>query len=287
MSSKYKASIIIPTYNRRHLLTLTLKSLCQQTLPKEDFEVIIVDDGSTDDTKEVVADFSNSLNTKYIYQEKDGFRVAAARNKGILSSEGNICIFIDCGILLGTTGVEKNVICHRSDNEKAVLGYIYGFDEYNENEKYLLDLNIDPFNVDQYFERLQNDRILDYRDDVYQEIGDDLTTWSAPWSIFFTGYVSVKRDTLIRVGMFDESYTTWGCEDTDLGLSLYTNGVQIVLERDLKCIHYPHEKSRFSVGEDAIKKKKEYLHKKYNLKSTELALTTPSRQLNQLMFKSV
>jgi GT2 family glycosyltransferase len=108
---------------------------------------------------------------------------------------------------------------------------------YNENEKYLLDLNIDPFNVDQYFEKLQNDKVLDYREHVYQEIGDDLTVWPAPWSIFWTAYVSVGRETLIRVGMFDESFTTWGCEDTDLGISLHINGIQIVLNRDLKCIH--------------------------------------------------
>ena len=56
MSSLLPISVIIPTYNRRDLLRETLNSLVQQTYPKNCFEVIVVDDGSTDGTEEIAAE---------------------------------------------------------------------------------------------------------------------------------------------------------------------------------------------------------------------------------------
>lgn len=283
MKDSIEVSVIIPTYNRMQLLENTLITLCNQSLKKEKFEVIIVDDGSTDNTYSLVNKYSSKINIIYIYQEHKGFGAGAARNKGIKLANGNICALVDSGILLASDAIEKNISNHQENNNSALIGYVYGFDETNEKEKEILEMNIDFNCIDKYFEVLEKKNIIDYRENVYKDMGDDMTKWPAPWAIFWTAYVSIKKDVLEKVGMFDESFQTWGCEDTDLGLALYINHVDIILCRDLKCIHYPHEKSRADITEEEIYQKKLYLHQKYNLLSTKLALEQKSRELNQFM----
>ena len=284
MIYKYKVSIIIPTYNRSGLLKLSLESLSLQTLPKNYFEVIVVDDGSTDDTKAIVERFSVKINIKYLHQENKGYRVAAARNKGILNSEGEICVLLDCGILVASNAIEEHINSHSSNSNQAVLGYIYDFDEYNENEQYLIELNIDPALTDSYFSKLEDLNLLDLRESTFKKLGDDLSLWPAPWAIFYTGYLSIRKETIMKVGLFDESFTSWGFEDIDYGLLMFVNNVQIVLNRNLKSIHVPHEKSRAVIGEEVIKNTKKILHKKYNLKETEIYINVVNgRLLNEIL----
>lgn len=85
-----KFSIIIPTYNRATFLPKAIESVLSQTFA--DWELIIVDDGSTDNTKEVVSQYSDSRIT-YIYQENA--ERSAARNNGIAHSLGEYVLFLD------------------------------------------------------------------------------------------------------------------------------------------------------------------------------------------------
>ena len=89
------ASIVICTYNRSRLLERLLLALSKQTLPPERFEVIIVDDGSADDTQKVFHDMQPLFpNNKYILlHENEG--LAVARNKGIETAEADNLLFID------------------------------------------------------------------------------------------------------------------------------------------------------------------------------------------------
>ena len=85
-------SIIIPTYNREHILTKTIKSVVNQKF--NDWELIVIDDGSTDNTKDLVNKFSKNDNRiKYIYQ--DNQERSAARNNGIKNSKKNVQKFLD------------------------------------------------------------------------------------------------------------------------------------------------------------------------------------------------
>ncbi len=90
-----KLSVIVATYNRKHELKELFESLTNQTLPPEQFEVVIVDDGSTDGTEQIVHEIrSNSPFTiQYHYQENKG--PGHARTLGMQKANGDVFIFID------------------------------------------------------------------------------------------------------------------------------------------------------------------------------------------------
>ena len=88
--NKLKASVIVPTYNRKKLLNYTLESLSKQTMNKEEYEIIICDDGSNDNTFELIRKYEKMMNIKYCYHTHDSFRVALTRNMGINIARGEI-----------------------------------------------------------------------------------------------------------------------------------------------------------------------------------------------------
>ncbi len=86
-------TVVIPTYNRKDILGETIQSVLNQKFT--DFELLIVDDGSTDNTKELVAEYMsrNPLKIKYIYQNNS--ERSAARNNGIQSALGDFVVLLD------------------------------------------------------------------------------------------------------------------------------------------------------------------------------------------------
>jgi len=81
-------SVVIPCYNHGHYLRTAIESVLAQTYPN--VEIIVVDDGSKDDTKEVAAGFNK---VKYVYQKNSG--LSASRNTGIRESKGEYLLFLD------------------------------------------------------------------------------------------------------------------------------------------------------------------------------------------------
>ena len=86
-------SVLIPVYNRREEIEALLDSLEKQTLSKDLFEVVIIDDGSTDGTAEWIKDLQSALNISYLLQPRRG--PGAARNRGMENAKGEIFVFID------------------------------------------------------------------------------------------------------------------------------------------------------------------------------------------------
>src|SRR5512135_207487 len=116
-------SVIICTYNRSGFLKLVLDSLTRQTVSKNDYEIIIVDDGSSDDTREIVQNFKPLLPLRYFYQRNAG--LAAAKNHGIFASGGQIVLFLDDDDVAMPTLLEEHIRTHRkySEQHMAVLHY--------------------------------------------------------------------------------------------------------------------------------------------------------------------
>lgn len=86
-------SIVTPTYNRENLLKRCYESLCKQTY--KEFEWIIVDDGSTDETKKIIESFigENKIVIRYFFQKNQGKHIA--HNKGILEAKGQLSVCLD------------------------------------------------------------------------------------------------------------------------------------------------------------------------------------------------
>jgi glycosyltransferase involved in cell wall biosynthesis len=112
-------SVIIPTYNRKDLLRETLNSLAQQTYPSDRFEVVVVDDGSTDGTKEIAAE-AFPFTLRYLWQSNQGD--AAARNFGARRSQADILVFLDDDILVEPGYLTYLIHAHDMRKNKIVVG---------------------------------------------------------------------------------------------------------------------------------------------------------------------
>lgn len=88
-----RISAVISTYNRSELLKGAIKSLIDQTLPKEQYEILVVDNNSTDNTKGVVASFNQIKNLKYLFESRMG--ISHARNCALYNARGKYIAFID------------------------------------------------------------------------------------------------------------------------------------------------------------------------------------------------
>jgi glycosyltransferase involved in cell wall biosynthesis len=86
-------SVVMPTYNRAHLLRRAIMSVVHQTFP--DWELIVVDDGSSDDTPALCRDFERRLPGKFRYIKSENNGASAARNHGVLEARGKYVAFLD------------------------------------------------------------------------------------------------------------------------------------------------------------------------------------------------
>ncbi|NOH01796.1 MAG: glycosyltransferase family 2 protein [Chloroflexi bacterium] len=107
-----EASVIIPTYNRAGKLRRCLQALAGQTHPAADFEVLVVVDGSTDDTLEMLAALQTPFRLRVIPQSNAG--QCAALNRGAAEAHGRICIFLDDDITVTPRFLEEHLRPHRS-----------------------------------------------------------------------------------------------------------------------------------------------------------------------------
>jgi glycosyltransferase involved in cell wall biosynthesis len=273
--TRYEASVIIPTYNRSQLLGYSLDSLCGQDLDKDRFEVIVADDGSSDDTRKMIKKYRDRLNLKYFFQEDKGYRVASARNMGIRGAEGEICIFIDSGVILNVDCVARHIAFHKEKGPlTAAIGYLFGFDRTPESVVEMKKL-VDPADPAGSIRRLAgNEMFFDVREGQYTPYQDRIHELPAPWYFFWTGHLSVGTMALLEVGLFDEQYDgKWGGEDNDLGLRLHLHGVGIYLLRAAEGIHYPHDKDKEERRIDGYQNCL-YFHNKFQLPETRLFLET-------------
>lgn len=264
MRASPRCTVIIPTYNRERLLQHTLDSLLRQTVPPEDFEVIVADDGSSDGTQDLVTRYATRLNLKYCYQPDEGFRVAKARNLGLRAARGPVSVFVDSGVLLGSGALEAHCASHEaSAGPVAVVGYVWGF--VDEDQVPAARIAVDD--VDRTISRIARDeRYQDKRELYYERYGERLDTLAAPWVVFWTCNASANTAQARDVGLFDEAFQSWGGEDTDFGYRLHRGGATFVLRRGAAALHYPHEKEDWHT----VQANNRYFAEKYDTPITRL-----------------
>lgn len=105
-------SVVICTYNRAQLLARTLPTVLDQELPSERYEVVVVVDGSTDETLEFLSDVRSTVSLRVLEQSNRG--LAAARNLGLHAARGNVVLFLDDDILCGSSLLSQHLAAHGS-----------------------------------------------------------------------------------------------------------------------------------------------------------------------------
>ncbi len=135
-----KLSIIIPTRNRARYLEQTLKSLLNQTISQNDYEVIIIDNGSEDNTKEICLKYKTKfIYFKYIYDKRPGLHVG--RNRGFIESKSDNLLFADDDVIGFPTWLEGIIESLESEDVALAGGNV--IPQYEDNKPvWLKDLTI-------------------------------------------------------------------------------------------------------------------------------------------------
>lgn len=244
MAHRIRASVVIATYNSCDLLAETLRHLTRQTVPADEFEVIVGDDGSTDRTAEVVRSFAGTLTVKYVFQEDRGFRAGAARNAAAGLATGGLLVILDTGSMVGPGFLAAHLAAHADDGERrAVLGLGYGYDPDTPMpgvDDLLAEMTPEAA-VERFGDRPE---FQDSRQAYFAGCGSDLNQRLVAWQAFWTLNCSVRTDDFRRIGGFEETFNGWGGEDIELGFRLRRAGVTIAVAPDAWVVVAPHERDQ-------------------------------------------
>jgi glycosyltransferase involved in cell wall biosynthesis len=237
-------SVVIPTFNDSHCLALTLGSLARQRLAAEEFEVIVVGDGGAID--EAVVKSIASLGYRYVELPRHVGR-AAARNRGIEVSRGEVVVFLDSDSFAAPDLLERH---HRFHHDGAGSRVLLG--KRWEIGWPAMDDVLRGRTPDRATLRRQAGdlRFPEWLRDA--QIEEYLQT---PWLFTYTNNVSVRRDLIESIGGFDEQFgTRWGFEDLDLFyrayLALGRPPAAFVYDPEAGCYHLPHYRSAAGIRED-------------------------------------
>ncbi|WFE28754.1 glycosyltransferase [Solwaraspora sp. WMMD791] len=242
-STGAQLSVIIPTYNRSEALRQTLAHLARQRMPAEMFEVIVTDDGSSDDTRTVVEDAAKTLRIRYHFQSDEGFRAGAARNAGARLATAPILVFLDTGTFVAPEFLERLRAEYAGGERLAVIGYAYGYDIDGEMPRLAEAMaGVMPEDV---VARFRDDpSFADPRHPYFAAANFDLGSLATPWVLFWSLNCSVRAADFWRVGGFNEEFRRWGVEDLELAYRLFKDGVGFRLARSAWAVHAPQGRDR-------------------------------------------
>ncbi|MDW5328810.1 glycosyltransferase [Plantactinospora sp. KLBMP9567] len=253
-----RISVIVPTYNRAEDLRLTLESLCGQTLPVDQYEVVVADDGSRDGTRSIVESFAGRLWFKYHFQKDLGAPagpvrdngVTRVRNAGARLATAPLLVFLDCATLAGPDLLAAHLRAHTPPAVpgRAVAGYVYGYPPRKTDDPDYrcppgLAAAVRTLTPQQVVDRYRDEPgFRDPRHGEFEKVGFDLRNRIFPEELFWSSNCSVPAADFWAVGGFDEDFRGWGLDDVDLGYRLIRNGTGIHLSLDAWAIESPHER---------------------------------------------
>lgn len=235
-------SIVIPVYNRKEKLGKTLAALTHSTYPLDLMEIIIADDGSSDEPDQLVEQFQNFFPIKYVSQSDKGFRAARIRNKGVDEATHEDLIFLDCDMLPEPTLVEAFMKYLHVSDKVVLLGgrrYVntdaYSIQDVLEDIEPILALPSQCADTGSGPER-DEPPTEDWRYEIYRNT-DNLKNEKYPFNTYCAGNIGISKALFKQVGGFDESFVHWGMEDTEIGYRLYRNGAWFIPVEDAKALH--------------------------------------------------
>jgi glycosyltransferase involved in cell wall biosynthesis len=219
-----KTAVIVTTYNRPDALEAVLHGYLEQTVA--DFELLVADDGSHDETRALVNAFAarSPFPMRHVWQDDRGFRAGAARNRALAQTEAAYVIFSDGDCVPPVFFVERHRSlaapgCFLSGN-RILLSRSY-------TERVLRErLAVHRITTGQWlFAWLRRDvnRALPL---LRLPLASFRTTHAQDWKGVKTCNFSAWRSDLVHVNGFDERYSGWGLEDSDLVIRLLHAGVR-------------------------------------------------------------
>jgi glycosyltransferase involved in cell wall biosynthesis len=197
-----RATIQLCTFNRARLLERVLDACFEQTAPSDSYEVVLVNDGSTDETPGVIARAQRRAACRFVVLNQANSGLAKGRNNGIAHASGERIIFIDDDVLPLPDFVEEHLHSHDAHPLAVVRGAA---------------INVESFD--------------DLPPPVYT-----LRNYSG--NFFWTTNVSVPLATIRAIGGFNETFAEYGWEDIDVGLRLRFGGVRAVFNKHALVFHY-------------------------------------------------
>lgn len=189
-------SIVIPAFNAQKTIGACLEALAHQTVPKEVYEIIVVDDGSTDRTAAIVRQYA----VKLLRQSNQG--PAAARNYGVQEAKGDLIFFIDADCVATANWIEE---MSRPFQHAEVVG-IKGVYRTRQRE---LAARFVQIEYEHKYERMGKRLYIDFID-----------TYSAGF----------RRDVFLRYDGFDTSFPTASVEDQEFSFRLAKDGHKMVFQ---------------------------------------------------------
>jgi glycosyltransferase involved in cell wall biosynthesis len=213
-----KLSVILPTYNRANILRKTLQAYQSQADQDRILEILVVDDGSSDDTADVVSKSARSSPTsiRYFHQAKGG--QAAARNRGIREAQAEIVLLGDDDIIPALNMVAEHLAWHERYPEPAIA--VVGAVPWSPE--------VDPTPLMKW----------------WGLNGLSLKEKEVSWAAGVLCNTSVKLAFLKENGIFDERFRDYGYEDIELCYRLAQKGLRMLVNHD--CVGYHYKRVTFS-----------------------------------------
>jgi glycosyltransferase involved in cell wall biosynthesis len=231
-----RLSVVVPAFDNAAALDLTLASLTGQTLPVDEFEVIVCDDGSTPSLAPTVDAYAGRLDITFVRAEQNRGR-SANRNAGIARARAAVIVFLDSDTVAHPRLLERHWTFHagRSGRPGVLLGRRFELDWVGAGAlrrgEQVTEAMVDAYRADpRDLECVLPQQRLDFR--------------RAPWLLGFSHNVSVDRATVVAIGGFDEAMTRWGLEDTELFYRVFHHHARspdvFELDDDAVAYHLPH-----------------------------------------------
>ncbi len=231
-------SVVIPTYNRKPILEKCLKALEQQQFDAAaiaGYEVVVVDDGSTDGTVDWLQNASSFPHVRLFQQNHQG--PAAARNLGVEKATGDTIIFIDSDLVVTEVFLQAHAEGLQSGQEPEIRSQ----KSEVENQNQLIPHNSPssasaspsslPSPVFTYGRVINTANFDDPTAEPYK-----ITDFSAAY--FATGNVAIARIWLEKAGLFDTRFQLYGWEDLELGVRLKQLGLTLIKCPDAVGYHW-------------------------------------------------
>jgi len=220
-----KASVCIPSYNRREMLLATLRSLDEQTAPADSYEVVVADDGSTDGTVQALEAYRPRYCLRWHRQANAG--PAAATNTAARMAKNEVLVFLDADQICTPELIAVHLGVHEREGDVFVQGLYPLAEGYRSRAASLL-----------------------YERSLFVALAPiERPHPASPY--MWSAQVSVRRSTWERVGGFDSAFREYGGEDTDFGLRVAALGVRFLFEPRALSYHL-HEISYRSLRNQAF-----------------------------------